>query len=159
MMQNQLLKKDRTILQVTYSSNPTITIDTIALDTIAKKDTAYVPPFATYYKMDNYQGKIACPWPIKTEILTTLKGEIKTQSLEDSKLEKAKEKIQFMDSVCITVNQLREILTLFQYEETKLDFAKFIAPHIFDIDNVGKLNDVFDFENSIDELKEVLNNN
>jgi len=38
-----------------------------------------------------------------------------------------------------------------------LDFAKFISSSIFDVDNVGKLSDVFNFENSLEELKEKIN--
>ena len=156
---NQLLKRDNNLTQISYISNPKQLLDTTKTDTLTKKNTAYIPPFTTYYKMENYAGKIGCAWPIQTEELTTIKKAINTQTLEDSKLENAKGRIQYMDSICITVNQLREVLILFEYEETKLDFAKYIAPNIFDIDNIGKLNDVFNFKNSIDELKEVINNN
>lgn len=156
---NQLLPNDSNQLTLAYLNNKIITVDTVQTDTLTKIDTAYSPPFEYYYKMENYNGKIACPWPIKPEVLTNLKGDINTQTLEDSKLEIAKEKAQYIDSLCITVDQLREVLILFEYEETKLDFAKHIAPHIFDIDNIGKLNDVFDFENSIDELRDSINNN
>ena len=153
---NQLIKTDTNQMVFAYTNNPSLIIDSIPTDTLVQKDTAYLPPFANYFKMDNYTGKIACAWPIKAEALTEIKAAINTQTLEDSKLDIAKEKTQYIDSLCITVNQLREVLLLFEYEETKLDYAKFVAPHIFDIDNIGKLNDVFDFENSIDEIKLII---
>ncbi len=140
-------------LTVNYIINNKLPIDTIVKDTIQKKDTSYAVPFETYYKMDNYDGKIGCPWPVKLEEISKLKGVINAQNLEESKLEAAKEQVQEIDSVCFTMDQTIEILTLFEFEETKLDFAMFVASFIFDIDNIGKLTDVFDFENSLEELK------
>jgi Domain of unknown function (DUF4476) len=144
-------------LVVAYTENPLVVIAPTKIDT-AIKDTAYVIPFETYYKMDDYKGKLGCPWPIKDAELTKLTAAIRSRNLEDSKLEIAKEKLLDIDSACFTVDQTRELIRLFEYEETKLEFAKHIALSIFDIDNVGKLEDVFDFENSIEELKTVISN-
>ena len=78
------------------------------------------------------------------------------QSIDDSKFEKIRERVLDSDSLCIMVEQVVELVPLFQYEDTKLDFVKFILPHIFDIDNVGKMEKVFQFENSMEELKELV---
>ncbi|MBL4668340.1 MAG: DUF4476 domain-containing protein [Flavobacteriales bacterium] len=40
-----------------------------------------------------------------------------------------------------------------EFEETRLDFAKFIFPYTFDIDNYEKLYPTFSFGNSKAELK------
>ena len=151
-------ESEKNQLLISYIENINFFIDTIPTDTIEIKDNAYVPPFETYYHLENYKGKIGCPWPIKPEKLAEFKGIILAETLEDNKLEKIKIAIQDMDSVCIMMDQLKELLVLFEYEETKLDFAKLVSPSLFDIDNVGKLSEVFNFKNSLEELKLLMNN-
>jgi hypothetical protein len=153
----QLPNKDEDLMVISYTQNGEFILDNVNTDTTNTADTVYSPPFNSYYELENYNGKISCPWPIKSEELTVLKGIINAETIEDSKLEKIKDEILDADSMCIMVNQVSELIQLFQYEETKLEFAKFIAPSIFDINNIGKLETVFEFENSMDELKEYLN--
>ncbi|MDF1673080.1 MAG: DUF4476 domain-containing protein [Vicingaceae bacterium] len=118
----------------------------------AKKDTSYVPPFEEYYKLDDYTGKIGCPFPIKEDELAEVKRIVIAENLEDSKLEKAKINIQEMDSACVLVEQTQQIMLIFEYEETKLDFAKFMYQYTFDLENYKILSEVFNFENSMEEL-------
>ena len=122
-----------------------------AIDT-TKKDTSYIPPFEEYYKLDDYTGKIGCPFPIKDDELAEIKRIVIAENLEDNKLEKAKINIQEMDSACIMVEQTQQIIVLFEYEETKLNFAKYMYKYTFDLENYTKLSEVFNFENSMDEL-------
>ena len=150
---------DKNQLIVRYLENTNLPLDSIIKDTLQQKDTTYIPPFETYYHLEDYKGKIGCPWPIKEDKLAQLKGVILAETLEDNKLEKIKITIQDMDSVCLMMDQLKELLVLFEYEETKLDFAKFVSSSLFDIDNVGKLSEVFNFENSLEELKEFIKKN
>ena len=138
-----------------YILNNEIPIDTIAKDTTTK-DTTYVVPFATYYKLEDYEGRIGCPFPIKPEQQGELRTLIINQNLEESKLEKVKLAIQEMDSACVLVDQIKELIVLFEYEETRLDFAKFMLDYTFDIDNYEKLYSTFNFENNKDELKLLL---
>ena len=126
-----------------------------ATDTV-KKDTNYIPPFEEYYKLDDYTGKIGCPFPIKEDELAEIKRLVIAENLEDDKLEKVKTSIQEMDSACVMVEQIKEIIVLFEYEETKLNFAKFMYQYTFDLENYTKLNEVFQFENSMEELNEFI---
>lgn len=146
------------IQQINFTENKNMPVDTMipVKDTLTQEDTVYVPPYESYYKLEDYDGKIGCPFPIKTEKLVELRGIILNETLEESKLEKVKTAIQGMDSVCIMIDQVKELIVLFEYEETRLDFAKFISSYLFDIDNVGKLSEVFNFENSMEELKKHL---
>jgi|GEM_PF-992057 len=151
---NQLLPKEEKQLLITYTGEQLVVENNT--DTITTEDTTYTPPFDSYYELENYKGVITCPWPIKPEELAEFKGIINAQSIDDSKFEKIKERISDHDSLCIRIDQVMELIPLFQYEDTKLDFSKYILPHIFDIDNIGKLESVFEFENSVDELKGLL---
>lgn len=141
---------------VTYTeSNLPLPEDTIKTDT-SITDTTYKVPYAHYYHLEDYEGKIGCPWPIKDEQFAELKTLVLNESLEDNKLEKIKTAITDIDSVCFLMDQVKEITQLFEYEETKLDFAKYISSYFFDIDNIGKLEEVFNFKNSLVELKEFI---
>jgi hypothetical protein len=43
-------------------------------------------------------------------------------------------------------------MKLFDFEATKLTYAKFAYNHTYDIGNYYKVNDAFDFESSVDDL-------
>ncbi len=147
--------KSENQLTLNYIVNNEMPIDTATKDT-ATKDTAYVVPFATYYKLEDYKGRVNCPFPIKDVEQGELRGIILTESLEESKLEKVKTAILDMDSACVLVDQTKELLLLFEFEETRLDFAKFMFAYTLDIDNYEKLYSAFNFENSKDELKQLV---
>lgn len=117
------------------------------VDTLAVRD---------HYHMEGYEGKIGCPYPIKEEEFSKLRLILLNATLEDTKLDNIKTAIQDMETPCFTIDQLKTLVQLFEYEETKLDFAKFVSSSIFDIDNVSNLSSVFDFENSIEELKQII---
>jgi hypothetical protein len=53
---------------------------------------------------------------------------------------------------CLLSSQVKEIILLFSFEETRLDFAKYAYGYTFDIGNYYQVNDAFKFESSIDEL-------
>ncbi len=127
----------------------------LAKDTV-KTDTSNIIPYDSYYELEDYKGKLGCPWPIKENEFAELRGLILNETLEDNKLEKIKYAIQDMDSACVLVTQTQQLIVLFEYEETRLNFAKFMYPYTFDIDNYGKLNEAFNFENSKVELKEFI---
>jgi len=139
-------------LIVNYTVNNNLPIDTNVNDT-SQTDTTYVIPYTSYYKLEDYKGRIGCPFPIKDIEQAKLRSTILAENLEESKLEKIKEAILYMDSACILIKQTKELILLFEFEETRLDFAKFIFPYTFDIDNYEKLYPTFSFGNSKAELK------
>jgi len=147
--------KDEQQFLINYISNYNLPVDTIVADT-AITDTTYKIPFASYYKLEDYEGRLGCPFPIKAAEQSELRGIVLAENLEESKLEKVKIAIEDMDSACVLVEQIKEIIVLFEFEETRLDFAKFMFPYTFDIDNYEKLYSTLNFENSKAQLKEML---
>ena len=141
-------------LSIPFINNTTLPI--VSKDSIPLKDTTYVVPFASYYKLENYEGRIGCPFPISDVEQSQLRGIVLAENLEESKLEKVAIAIQEMDSACLFVDQTKELILLFEFEETRLEFAKFMLPYTFDIDNYERLYAVFNFDNSKDELKAFL---
>jgi hypothetical protein len=107
------------------------------------------------YVMPGYSGPTGCPWPMSDGDFAGAKGSIQSKSFEDSKLTMAK---QIFDHNCLLSSQVRDIMSLFDFEATRLDFAKYAYGRTFDIGNYYKVNDVFDFESSISDLNAYINN-
>jgi len=109
-----------------------------------------------HYIMQGYNGNVGCPWPMNANDFQAAKNSIASKSFEDSKLTIAK---QIVGANCLFCSQVRDIMNLFSFESTKLDFAKFAFSHVYDQGNYFKLNDAFTFESSIDELNTYINGN
>ncbi|MFH2142745.1 MAG: DUF4476 domain-containing protein [Bacteroidota bacterium] len=104
---------------------------------------------ADHYIMQGYSGTVGCPWPMQPNDFSAAKGSVASKSFEDSKLTVAK---QVVNANCLFADQVREIMMLFSFEDSKLDFAKYSWHKTYDRGNYFKVNDAFEFESSIDEL-------
>lgn len=80
---------------------------------------------------------------------------IKKQGFDDTRLSTAK---QIAGSNCLNATQISSICKEFGFEETKLDFAKFAYDHCSEKKNYFKVNNVFNFSSSTDELNEYIQN-
>lgn len=81
------------------------------------------------------------------------KQTISKQTFEDTKLTTAK---QIMKSNCLSAQQIKELMLLFTYEESKLEIAKFGHDKCVDTNNYFILNSAFQFESSVEELNHAL---
>lgn len=113
-------------------------------------------PFDDYYRMPDYEGEIGCPWPLKDEELNEVKLKINNLSIDDRKIDVYKDfRLSKLD-FCITIEQLRSIIILFEYDEFKMEIVKNSYPFIYDKDNILLLEKDFSYQNSFDELKKQL---
>jgi len=101
------------------------------------------------YVMPGYNGPVGCPWPMDNATFNNAVTTINNQSFEDNKLQVAK---QVFTTNCMTSSQVAELLKSFDFEQSRLDFAKFAYGHTFDIGNYFMVNNAFDFPSSVDEL-------
>jgi hypothetical protein len=99
--------------------------------------------------MPGYHGDVGCPWPMTDLDFKDAKETIASKSFEDSKLSIAK---QVTSSNCLFSSEVKEIMDLFSFEASRLEFAKFAYRYTFDVGNYYKVNEAFRFESSIDEL-------
>jgi hypothetical protein len=106
------------------------------------------------YVMPGYDGPTGCSWPMNDGEFAELKGSIASKSFEESKLTIAK---QVTTSRCMTASQVKEIAMLFDFENSKLEYAKYAYAYTFDTGNYFKVNDVFEFETSISDLNAYIN--
>jgi hypothetical protein len=112
------------------------------------------PPSQEIYEMPGYKGPYGCRHPMSTQDFNSAKQTIAGKSFEDSKLTIAK---QIMNTNCLLSAQVKEIMLLFSFEDTRLELAKYAYGYTYDIGNYYKLNDAFTFESSIDELNAYIN--
>ncbi len=96
-----------------------------------------------------YHGPYGCNYPMTNENFATAKKSVSSKNFESSKLTVAK---QVITNNCLTTSQIKEIVKLFDFESTRLEYAKFAYSYVYDKGNYFQLNDAFDFESSIDDL-------
>lgn len=101
------------------------------------------------YVMPGYSGAVGCNWPMSEQEFAAARQSVQSKTFEDSKLTVAK---QICKGKCLLASQVRDLMLLFDYEETRLDFAKYAYAYTFDIDNYYMVNDAFQYESSIEEL-------
>ena len=112
----------------------------------------YVDPNTTQTTVvyvPGYGGPIGCPMPMAPGDFESAKSSISSKSFESTKLEIAK---QIIGSNCVVADQVKQIMQLFDFEASKLEFAKFAYGHTYDKGNYFKVNDAFEFESSVSDL-------
>ena len=82
------------------------------------------------------------------------------QTIENTSFESDKENVakQIIASNCLTSNQVKQILQLFSFEDTKLDLAKYAYNYVYDPQNYYVVYDVFSFSSSKTKLSKYINN-
>jgi hypothetical protein len=128
------------------------TTTTTVTTTTGGPSTAPPPPPASY--LPGYNGPIGCPVPMMQQDFESMKSSINSKSFEESKLTIAK---QILNTNCMLAGQVKEIMMLFSFEDTRLDYAKYAYGRTYDIGNYYKVNDAFTFESSIDDLNAYIN--
>ena len=105
------------------------------------------------YVMPGYNGPYGCRYPMQDRDFQMAKTSISTKTFEDDKLTVAK---QVTGSNCLLCSQIKEIMKLFTYEDTRLEYAKYAFRYAFDQGNYYQLNDAFQYSSSISELDDYI---
>ncbi len=143
--------------ELTMESGSTYTETTTTTTTTSERMTRPVEEEVEVIEQPNpmpgYNGPIGCDWPADDTDIDTAVKSVKSKTFEDSKMTLAK---QIAKSKCLTAAQVKQLMMTFDYEESKLEFAKYAYDYTFDQGNYYVVNDAFDFELTIDELNEYL---
>lgn len=107
------------------------------------------PQPTTVVYVNGYNGKIGCPIPMSPQDFSDFKSTVQSKDFEATKLTIAK---QVLQNNCLTSSQVKEVLSLFDFENSKLEYAKYAYDHTYDIGNYYKVNDAFEFESSVSDL-------
>lgn len=90
-------------------------------------------------------------WPMNASNFNAAKKTVSESSFDDTKLSTAK---SIVSNNCVSSDQIVQLCQLMSFEESKLDFAKFAHPFCTDPNNYFKVNNVFNFSSSKEELSE-----
>jgi hypothetical protein len=122
-------------------------------DSHAGHNHPHSPAPAPVVYLPGYNGPIGCPMPMSPNDFSDLKRTVNSKTFEDTKLTIAK---QVVLSQCLLTNQVKDLLGCFTFEANKLEMAKNCYTRTYDIGNYFKVNDVFTFESSTEELNEYI---
>lgn len=128
---------------VTYSETTTTTTTTTTTGGVVED----------HYIMDGYDGPYGCPWPMHEADFNEALHTIASKDWDDTKLSIAK---QVVRANCLFADQVREIVKLFDWEDKKLEFAKFAYDYTYDTGNYFKVAQTFEWESSVEELNEYI---
>lgn len=92
-------------------------------------------------------------FPMKQNDFAAAKKTISESSFDDTKLSTAK---SIISSNCMSADQVAEICKLLSFEESKLDFAKYAYRYTTDQKNYFKVNNVFSFSSSKEQLNDYI---
>jgi hypothetical protein len=92
-------------------------------------------------------------WAMKQADFTAAKKTISDASFEETKLSTAK---SIVSANCLSCDQVVAICNLFSFEDSKLKFAKYAYKYTIDPKNYFKVNNVFSFDSSKEELSKFI---
>lgn len=142
-------------MDVEENSSTTVTTTTTKTTTTAKPapKPAAKPAPAPKPEVVVVESKGGCMSQMNAASFKSAKSSIESKSFEDSKMTVAK---QVTKANCLTVEQIKEVMGLFSFEESKLDYAKYAYDYCFNPGDYFLINDAFTFESSIDDLNKFL---
>lgn len=126
------------------------------------QETKTAPPQANPIKstqkkviyVSGYTGKVGCTPPTSAKRIEDMAKTIKDKTFNDDKVRVTK---QIIRTNCITLDQLIVLLKNFDWDDGKLEIAKFAYDYVYDIENYYKIYGLFTFSSSGEELEEYIN--
>lgn len=140
---------DMHMKETTTVTTTTTTTSGTSTGTLPAAEPVREEPVVRRPAIPGYSGPIGCEWPVEEASVSQMKKSIDNQSFSDQRMTVAK---QATRNMCLTVNQVKEVIGLFTFEDSKLEYAKFAYDYTYDIGNYYMLNDAFTFSSSVDEL-------
>jgi len=140
-------------MNVNMSINETNTSSTTTTTTTTSSSSISNTGSEVVYVLPGYDGYYGCPYPMADPDFEMAKRSIESKDFSDSKLRVAK---QVLDVNCLLCSQVYQIVGLFDFEDDKLEIAKYAYGSTLDIGNYFRINDAFEFESSIEELDEYI---
>jgi len=126
----------------------------VGINTYHATHDQYAQPATTHYIMAGYNGPIGCPWPMDEGQFATAQQTVAANSWDETKLTVSK---QIISANCLTCAQVKVLMGLMGWEESKLDLAKFAYRYTYDLGNYYQLNSAFEWESSTTELNRHIN--
>ena len=103
--------------------------------------------------VSGYNGKVGCTPPVNSERLEDMAKTVDNQTFNDDKVRVTK---QIIRTNCITLDQLIVLLNNFDWDDGKLEIAKFAYDYVYDLENYYKVYNLFTFSSTGEELEEYI---
>ncbi len=87
--------------------------------------------------------------PVSDAEFANILANLKAEAFDDSRLNLAK---QIVSSKCLTSIQIKNILELFSFDDTKLQFAEYAYDYVYDPENYYIINSSFSFDSNKQKL-------
>lgn len=104
-------------------------------------------------QLKSYTGKFGCHGAYGDQAFQRSLQQIKAEDFESKRTVIVKELI---NTNCISVNQLGKLLEFFEFDDAKLSLVEAVKGHVFDLGNLGKLEDKFTFSTSKTRFRELI---
>lgn len=131
-------------IDVSFKVNTNETVVTEEIHTITTSSSSASQTVAKEVVEDD-----GCPNKLNSLELEQLEQSIESKSFADTKMTIAK---QALKDRCLKAAQVKSIMMHFDFEDDKLELAKFCYDYTIDTNNYYQVNDAFTFEMTIDEL-------
>lgn len=102
---------------------------------------------------DSQNSSGNCAYPMSTIDFRDAKSSIESKDFENSKFSMAKRTAK---NECLETSQVKEIIQVFDYEDTRLKFAKYAYDYVHNPKKYYKVNDAFEYEMTMEELNEYI---
>lgn len=135
------------------SSTTSTTTSTTTTTYTTTTNTNTVDNNTTVVTDNSYSGRTGCVAPQSATEFRTAKAAVEAEDFDDDMLMVAK---QMTRNSCLSVDQVKEIVNLFDFSDDKLEYAKFAYDYTYDQGNYYKVNDCFDFSSDKEELNDFL---
>ena len=138
---------------VGITENIETTTTTTTTTTASGANTGTQAQTAPVVYVPGYNGKAGCIPPLSD--VNAIRNAIEEESFSDDKIIVAK---QALKGKCLSVQNVIYISESFDFEDGKLEFAKFAYNCTYDVDNFYQVNKIFSFSSSKEELNEYISN-
>lgn len=135
------------------STTSTTTTSTFTTTTTTQTGNIIINPEPQGYILPGYSGQTGCPYPTTPQDFIHISEQIRAKSFDETRLTIAK---QILDAQCMLCSQVKQLMLIFDFEESRLEFAKYAYGYTYDYENFYTLNDAFSFEQSSEELNQYI---
>jgi len=135
------------------NNNTQVTTTTTTTRTTTKSNEQPKALKNPYEQTVSEPTKKGCVIAMSGSNFETGKKTVSSQSFAESMMKSAK---QMTKVNCMNIKQIRSIMDLFSFEESKLEYAKFAYEYCVDKKNYFQLAEAFSFSSSSDSLNEFL---
>jgi len=140
-------------VQTSGTTTTTTTHTTTTNSTVPAHTTRPSQPAQSQPSNTTISGNGNCIRSMDVASFNKAKQTIESKGFDDTRLSTAK---QVAKSNCLTTDQILEVMTIFGFEESRLEFAKYAYDYCFDKNNYYNVSQRFTFDSSTEELNQYI---